>query len=105
MYIDKKSGIDLNDCEKVSNEINDILDTADYIDKQYFLEVSSPGIERVLRKEKHLEQNIGKEVEVKLFRPIDKQKSFEGTLKKFDKDKIYIQINAEEKEFARKDNW
>ena len=76
VYIDKEEGIDLNDCEKVSNEINDILDTADYIDKQYFLEVSSPGIERILRKDEHLEQNILKEVEIKLFRPIEKQKQF-----------------------------
>lgn len=103
VYIDKKQGIDLNDCEKVSNEINDILDEADYIKEQYFLEVSSPGIERILRKDAHLEKNIGKEVEIKLFRPIDKQKSFQGTLLKFDKEKIYIKINSEEKEIERKD--
>lgn len=65
--------------------------------------MSSPGIERVLRKDEHLEKNIGKEVEIKLFRPIDKQKSFQGALLKFDKEKIYIQINSEEKEFERKD--
>lgn len=65
--------------------------------------MSSPGIERVLRKDEHLEKNIGKEVEIKLFRPIDKQKSFQGTLLKFDKEKIYIQINSEEKEIERKD--
>ena len=51
IYIDKESGIDLNDCEKVSNEINEILDKADYIKEQYYLEVSSPGIERKLRKD------------------------------------------------------
>lgn len=76
IYIDKQEGIDLNDCEKVSNEINEILDKADYIDKQYFLEVSSPGIERILRKNEHLEQSILKEIEIKLFRPIEKQKQF-----------------------------
>ena len=57
IFIDKQDGIDLTDCEKVNNEINDILDKADYIKQQYFLEVSSPGIERVLRKDKHLEDN------------------------------------------------
>ena len=103
VYIDKKQGIDLNDCEKVSNEINDILDEADYIKEQYFLEVSSPGIERILRKDEHLEKNIGKEVEIKLFKPIDKQKSFQGTLLKFDREKIYIKINSVEKEIERKD--
>lgn len=65
--------------------------------------MSSPGIERVLRKDEHLEKNIGKDVEVKLFRPIDKQKSIQGTLFKFDKEKIYIKINSEEKEIDRKD--
>ena len=53
IFIDKPDGIDLNDCEKVNDAINDMLDTADYIKEQYFLEVSSPGIERVLRKEQH----------------------------------------------------
>ena len=65
--------------------------------------MSSPGIERVLRKDEHLEKNIGKEVEIKLFRPIDKQKSFKGMLSRFDKEKIYIKNNSEEKEFERKD--
>ena len=68
IFIDKPEGIDLQDCEKVNNEINDLLDKADYIKDQYFLEVSSPGIERILKKDKHLKQNIGEEVCVKLFR-------------------------------------
>ena len=54
VYIDKANGIDLNDCEKVSDEINELLDKADYIKEQYFLEVSSPGIERKLRRDEHL---------------------------------------------------
>ena len=103
IYIDKEEGIDLNDCEKVSNEINDILDEADYIKEQYFLEVSSPGLERVLRKDKHLEKNIGSNIEVKLFRQIEGTKQFEGILMKFDKEKIYIQTITGEKAIERKD--
>ena len=76
VFIDNKKGIDLEDCEKVSNGINDLLDTADYIKEQYFLEVSSPGVERVLRKDRHLEENIGKEVEIKLFKPLEGKKEF-----------------------------
>ena len=68
IVIDKPEGIDINDCETVNNAINDILDEADYIKEQYFLEVSSPGLERVLRKDKHLKQNIGNNIEVKLFK-------------------------------------
>ena len=101
IYIDKETGIDLNDCEKVSNAINDILDEADYIKEQYFLEVSSPGIERVIRKDKHLEQNIGKEIEIKLFKALDNSKILQGILTKFDENKIYIQTEKEEKEIDR----
>lgn len=90
IYIDKATGIDLNDCEKVSNAISDMLDEADLIKEQYFLEVSSPGIERILRKDKHLSENIGKIVEVKLFKPIEKQKQYVGELIEFDAEKISI---------------
>ena len=62
IFIDKNEGIDLNDCEKVNDAVNPILDAADYIKEQYFLEISSPGIERTLRKDKHLKQNIGEKV-------------------------------------------
>lgn len=92
IYIDKETGIDLNDCEKVSNEINGMLDEADFIKEQYFLEVSSPGIERVLRKDEHLKANIGKTVEIKLFKPIEKQKQYIGELVNFDNEKIDIKI-------------
>ena len=67
VVIDKPEGIDINDCEKVNDAINDILDEADYIKDQYFLEVSSPGVERVLRKDKHFEAQIGNEIYLKLF--------------------------------------
>ena len=84
IFIDKEDGIDLNDCEKVNNAINDLLDTADYIKEQYFLEVSSPGIERILRKTKHLQQNIEKEINVKLFKKDDTgKKEYQGILKEF----------------------
>ena len=91
IYIDSPNGIDLNDCEKVSNEINDVLDEANYIKEQYFLEVSSPGIERILRKDSHLEQNIENQVEVKLFKKEENgNKNYIGKLKKFDEDTITV---------------
>lgn len=96
IYIDKESGIDLNDCEKVSNEINEILDKADYIKEQYYLEVSSPGIERRLRKDKHLEQNISKNVEIKLFKKDDNgKKEYTGKLKAFNQEEIIIEADKE----------
>ena len=96
IYIDKESGIDLNDCEKVSNEINEILDKADYIKEQYYLEVSSPGIERKLRKDKHLEQNISKNVEIKLFKKDNNGKKEQtGKLKAFNQEEIIIETDKE----------
>ena len=89
IIIDKPEGIDLNDCEKVNNAITDMLDEANYIKEQYFLEVSSPGIERVLKKDKHLQANIGTEVNVKLFKKDELgKKEYKGILKDFDKEKI-----------------
>ena len=91
IFIDNENGIDLNDCEKVSNGINDLLDSADYIKEQYFLEVSSPGVERVLRKDNHLQENIGNDVEIKLFKPLDGKKEYIGTLNSFDESNIFIE--------------
>ena len=91
IFIDNEKGIDLNDCEKVSNEINEKLDEADYIKEQYYLEVSSPGIERILRKDRHLEQNIGKQVEAKLFKKDENgSKNYIGELKGFDAESVTI---------------
>ena len=96
IYIDKDEGIDLNDCEKVSNEINDILDKADYIKEQYFLEVSSPGIERILKKDEHLKQNIGNNVQIKLFKKDERgNKNYIGKLKDFNFDEKIIEEKEE----------
>jgi len=102
VFIDKEDGIDLNDCEKVSNEINTLLDTADYIKEQYFLEVSSTGIERVLRKERHLQTAKGKEIEIKLFKPIEKQKEYVGILNNWDENIVYLQVEENEIQIERK---
>ena len=91
IYIDNKKGIDLDDCEKVSNAIDEKLDEANIIKEQYYLEVSSPGIERTLRKDKHLEQNKGKEIEIKLFKKDSKgNKSYIGELEDYDQNTITI---------------
>ena len=104
IFIDKESGIDLNDCERVNDAISDLLDEADYIKEQYFLEVSSPGIERVLRKDKHLEQNIGNEVEIKLFKKDEfGNKEYIGILKEYNKESITIKSKENEYIIKKKD--
>lgn len=92
IFIDKDNGIDLNDCEKVNDAISNILDEANYIKEQYFLEVSSPGIERILRKDKHLEENIGEEINIRLFKKDENGlKEYQGILKNFDNEFIELQ--------------
>lgn len=95
IFIDNSEGISLEDCEKVNNAITDMLDDANYIKDQYFLEISSPGIERHIRKEKHLQQSIGEDVYVKTFDIISNLKSKEitGVLKEFDENSILIELD------------
>ena len=95
IIIDKPEGIDINDCENVNNAINDILDEADYIKDQYFLEVSSPGLERILRKDKHFEKQIGNEISLKLFKAINKQKELIGILEEYNKEELTIKVEDE----------
>ncbi len=103
VFIDKLEGIDLEDCEKVNDAINNLLDEADYIKEQYFLEVSSPGIERVLRKDRHIEQNIGKKVQVKLFQKDEnRKKEYQGILQDFKEETITLETDVEKIEIERK---
>lgn len=100
-YIDKPGGVNINDCENVSRALSDEMDKEDFIEDAYILEVSSPGLGRTLKKDKHLEKSIGEEVELRTYKPIDKQKEFRGILKSFDAQNITIVIDEEEKVFAR----
>lgn len=96
IIIDKQGTIDIKDCEIVNDAINDVLDKEDYIKKQYYLEVSSPGLERVLRKKEHFLKQIGNEIMVKTFKPIDKEKELKGILKEYnDNELILTQENKE----------
>lgn len=94
-YIDKEGGISIDDCEKVSRRLSDILDEKDYIDDTYIMEVSSPGLGRPLKKEKDFKRSLGKEVDIRTYRMIDKQKEFTGILKDYDKDTVTIELDDE----------
>ncbi len=96
IVIDNEKGISLEDCEKVNNEIKDIIDEKDYINEQYYLEVSSPGIERLLRKDWQLKKYIGEDVSVKLFKKDDKgNKNYIGKLLEVTDNFIKISENEE----------
>lgn len=103
IVIDKDSGIDLNDCEKVNNEIKDMIDEADYIQEQYYLEISSPGIERLLRKDWQLKKYIGEEIEVKQFKKDEQgNKDYIGILKEVDENNLKIEVNQKDFVLNRK---
>lgn len=102
-YIDKPEGVNINDCENVSRAFSEKLDEVDFIPDAYILEVSSPGLGRPLKKDRHLEKSIGEEVEVRTYKPIDRQKEFSGILKGFDKDTITIETEEKEIVFAKSD--
>lgn len=89
-YIDKSEGVNINDCENVSRALSDALDVEDYIPDAYILEVSSPGLGRTLKKDRHFEKSLGAEVEVKTYKPIDGQKEFTGILEAYDADTVTI---------------
>ena len=83
-YVDKEGGFSVNDCEKVSREFSDLLDEEDFIEESYILEISSPGLGRPLKKDKDFARSIGEEVELKLYKAVENQKEFSGTLEAYD---------------------
>ena len=102
-YIDKPEGVNIQDCENVSRALSDALDEADFIPDAYILEVSSPGLGRKLTKDRHLEKSIGKEVELKLFKPLEgtKKKEYSGILTGYDEKNISLSIDETETVFER----
>lgn len=91
-YIDKEGGITVDDCEVISRKLGEWLDKEDFIEDSYILEVSSPGLGRPLKKEKDFIRSIGKNVEVRLYKPLNKQKEYTGALKSYDTDTVTITL-------------
>ena len=96
-YIDKPGGIAVDDCEAVSRIFSDKLDELDFIEDAYIMEVSSPGLGRPLKKEKDYVRSMGKEVEIRTYRPINKEKEFYGILSAYDESSVTI-TTEEQKE-------
>ena len=93
-FIDKEGGIDLDDCETVTDLINDPLDELDPIAEAYFLEVSSPGVERHLKSIRHFENAVGEKIRVKTFVKIENNKEWVGILKSVDDNGITLDANG-----------
>lgn len=102
-YIDKPAGVTIQDCENVSRALSDELDREDFIPEAYILEVSSPGLGRALKKDKHLQASLGEEVEIKLFKPVDKRREFAGILESFDSGTLTVREGDTPITFSRQD--
>lgn len=102
-YIDKEGGIMIDDCVEVSRELSDLLDLHDYIDDEYILEVSSPGLGRTLKKPREFDKSMGKMVDIKLYKALDGQKEYSGFLESYTEEEIGISINGELKSFMKKE--
>ncbi len=101
--IDSEEGVGIEDCEKMHRAIDPLLDEADPIEEQYYLEVSSPGLERELKTDEHIYACEGWDVEVRLYAPIEGSKLFRGVLLPLEEDeKIRIDANGRVMEFDRK---
>ena len=103
IFIDSEKGIDIDDCTNVSHAVDPILDEADPIDKSYYLEVCSPGLERELTREEHFEKMRGREVTVKLYRAVNGAKEITGTLKNYENGNLTLDVNSEDLLFAKAD--
>lgn len=99
VYIDKEGGVNIDHCEAVSRPLSDLLDEADPIQGSYTFEVSSAGLDRVLRKSEHYELCKGQQVDVKLYRPLDGRKEYTGTLNGF----VDGNVTVDDKTFEKKD--
>ncbi|MCR5771324.1 MAG: ribosome maturation factor RimP [Butyrivibrio sp.] len=102
-YIDKEGGVNIGDCVDVSHDLSDALDADDFIEDAYTLEVSSPGLGRQLKKDRHFENSLGLDVDLKTYKPVDGCKEFTGVLKAYDADTVTITIQDIDKIFSRKD--
>lgn len=105
LIVDSENGIGLDECEEVSREVNPILDEKDFIEENYFLEVCSPGIDRVLKRDKEFTKYAGRDVEVKLYSPeevVGGSKHFEATLIGLDGDDVLLNFCNNEIRIERK---
>ena len=95
VYLDKEGGIEIDDCQRVSEMLEQILDEKDLLTEAYILEVSSPGLDRVLKKARDFEREQGKSVDVTFYAPVDGKKTWVGTLTGYNPGKNAIVLDGE----------
>ena len=100
-FIDKEGGVTIDDCENVSRALSDEMDKDDFISEAYILEVSSPGLVRTLKKERHFLNSLGEEVEIKTYKPVGKGKEFVGILKSYENGTVTIENESGDMTFTK----
>ena len=96
IYIDRAEGVTVDDCERVSRSVSDLLDVEDVMPEQFTLEVSSPGMDRILFQPEHYQQSIGERIDVRLAVPFEKRKRIQGLLVAVEDDQAVIRVDDEE---------
>lgn len=94
IYIDKDQGVTIEDCARISRELGDLIDIKDIIDHEYVLEVSSPGLNRPLKKEKDFFRAIGKKIKVRMTEPMNGRRNFSGSLRDFREKTLYLEVES-----------
>lgn len=103
VYIDKETGVSIDDCEAVSRTLSDLLDEADPIQDTYTFEVSSAGADRALKKPEHFAAFLGEQVDAKFYQPVNGQKAVTGTLVGYDNGDVTLDLGDGPVTFAKKD--
>ena len=103
VYIDKETGVSIDDCEAVSRPLSDALDEADPIEGSYTLEVSSAGADRALKKPEHFRQFLGEQVDVKLYRAREGRKELTGALKAYENGDVTVELPGGDVTLEKKD--
>lgn len=102
LFICRDEGVNIDDCEAVSRALSAVLDEKDFVASNYFLEVSSPGVERNLRQDEHFENAVGEMVKIKLYKEVDGLKEAEGVLLSCDGGRITVEANTAQLEIEKK---
>ncbi len=96
LYIDKEGGVTIDDCARVSRELGNLIDVKDLIHRPYVFEVSSPGLNRPLTREKDLLRAVGKKIKVRMWAPVKGRRNYSGYLRRFENGTLYVKMEEEE---------
>lgn len=96
LFVDKEGGVTIGDCARISQELGDLIDVKEFIRHEYYLEVSSPGLDRPLKKEKDLSRAVGKRVKVRLASPVNGRRNFAGVLVHYSDGILHLKVDGQE---------